>query len=117
MRSSLTHPCLGLPARRYLGREPYAYQAMRVLAERGEMMQADFMRLYWSLGAKGNSFLNNFGAYATRPHYRPNDGTRFPILQVTQDNGRVLLRWIGPRVTLSPDWRPDHVIAEDHYAA
>ncbi len=113
------HPDPFTPGRRYRGCEPYAYQAMRLLAERGTMRQRDFMRAYWACGAKGNSYGNHFGRYTVRAasltdlRVMPRIRMR-PIVKTVVD-GVVMLTW---RWTIAQhDWRPTHVIAEDHYAA
>ena len=109
----IDHPGLGHRGRRYLGREPIAYQAMRVLAQRGTMPQREFMRVYWALGAKGTSYGNHFDRYTVRAAWAAMYRST-PIIKTVVD-GVTMLTW---RWTVEqPDWRPTHAIAEDHYAA
>lgn len=63
------HPIPGIPGRRFLGKEPSCYSALRALRDAGRMPQAEFMQVYVKYGGarlrngRTGSFLNNFDRF------------------------------------------------------
>jgi hypothetical protein len=99
---------------------------LRMLAEKGEMPQADFMREYHRRCERArpsrSAFLNNFGRYTGAP--RSGHGSPLPVItqvrlpskypsaemrarNATHWSGRNLLRWHGPTIVEIVQQIPD----------